>query len=61
LFALDLPTHKNCPYPKYFIGISFENLFIINIELNAVLHLKKVLVAVNFRFIYISTIHYYLI
>jgi len=23
LFALDLPTHKNCPYPKYFIGISF--------------------------------------
>jgi len=23
LFALDLPTHKNCPYPKYYIGISF--------------------------------------
>jgi len=65
LFTLDLPTHKNCPYPKYFIGISFKKLFFIrNIELNAILHLShvnKVLVVVNFRFIYISKIHYYLI
>jgi len=27
LFALDLSTHKNCPYPKYFIVFLSKNYF----------------------------------
>jgi len=49
---LHVPTHKNCPYPKYLFWYFFLKKFIRNIELNAVLHLKKVLIAVNFRFNY---------